>query len=251
MSASPSRKPARLAVQVALGAFVLGTILFVTQRVVEQSTRIAMQVTTSKGHLRLAEAKSTPRSVDWLCTVDDPSVYVLEREELTPTDWNEAIVALMPHASVERVLKTTHTMQASSGDDDSAQQVQVVRARLELRVDGSEELEPALGVSASVKRGRDAKSTHYITVVQLLDREGVPQPIDGHPLFNDDPVGWIERARGMPAHLVQLPIEIQDPEDDYLPPEDPVDDLRARRAIEQLRQNRPERGVLPGAPKKE
>ena len=247
---SPSAKKTRLVAQVILGAFVLGTVLFVTQRVMEQSGRIAMQVTTPKGHLRLAEAKSTPRSVDWICSADDPAVHVLKAGELLPADWDTAVAALIPKAKIERILKTTHTMQASAGDD-SAPQVQVVRARLDLYFEATDTIEPALGISASVKRGRDAESTHYITVVRLLDREGNPQPIDGHPLFNQDPIGWVDRARGMPAHLVQLPIEIQDPEDEFLPPDDPVDDLRAREAIEQLRRNRPERGVLPNAPRKE
>ena len=89
-----------------------------------------------------------------------------------------------------------------------------------------------------------------MTIIRLVGSNGSLRSIDAQPLFNQKPVSWVDRARGLPAHMVRFDLEIVEPtEEEALDEEARAEEERkAREAIENLRKNRPERGVIPGAP---
>ncbi len=244
--------PLRTVVSVLLLVVLASTITVVTMRISEQGKRIAVQVTAESGVIRVAGAQGLPDAVNWVCDGLDPSILVVESRDLRNEHWDEAVTKLMPGAKLIRTWTTTHTMQASTvkSSGEVLRKVQAVRARLEIET-ASGVVQPALGISASVAPDGADLTTSYLTIIQLIGDDGEAKIIDGNPLFNQKPVSWAERARGLPAHLVRFELEIVDPvEAEELDDEAKAEAEKiAREAIERLKQNRPERGVIPGAPK--
>jgi len=262
MEETPAGAPSGSRVRAGLlliGVLIIAAGIALFRRFDALSERIGVIVDAGAGSIRIAGDAGVPARVQWLADPSDPRLAAVPADSGEGERWDEVVARVLPGSSLVSIERPIVSRQ-SVGTGSEKREVIAERAILVVAPPGGGS-EPALGIGVGVARPGDPEATIARTIVRLVGPTGASERIDAAPLFHDPPMTLLDRLKGGPAHVVRFEIELVDEGGTRAPPSGApaaggenategraLDEEEARQAIEKLRRERPERGVIPKPP---